>query len=90
MSTSETETNSGKNETGMLARFIDTSKPYDIEGIPLRLYVLIAVLSVAILQLDLLTQAGVAGAYAVMWTIVLFFYASDGLLQDFRFIIILQ
>ncbi len=75
MSTSETEINSGKNDTGLLARFIDTSKPYDIEGIPLKLYVLIAVLSVAILQLDLLTQAGVAGAYAVMWTIALLFYA---------------
>lgn len=64
-----------ENKNALLERFLDTSKPYDIEGVPLKLYVLIAVLSVAILQLDLLTQAGVAGAYAVMWTIAFFFYA---------------
>ena len=64
-----------ESKSGLLERFLDIKKPYDIEGIPLKLYVLVAVLSIAILQLDLLTQSGVAGAYAVLWTIALFFYA---------------
>lgn len=41
---------------------IDTRKPYETEGIPPKLYLLIAVLSIVVLQLGLLTQSGVAGA----------------------------
>ncbi len=54
---------------------IDTRKPYDTEGVPFALYLLIAVLSIVILQLGLLTQSGVAGAYGVLWTIGLLFFA---------------
>ncbi|ABG39644.1 Citrate carrier protein [Paraglaciecola sp. T6c] len=39
------------------------------------LFVLIAITSVAILQLDELKTVGVVGAFAVLWTIGLFFYA---------------
>ncbi|MDG2090715.1 MAG: 2-hydroxycarboxylate transporter family protein [Gammaproteobacteria bacterium] len=58
-----------------LSSFIDLSKPFDIEGIPLKLYLLIAVLSVVVIKLGLLNQAGVSGAFAVLWAIGLFFYA---------------
>lgn len=60
---------------GLWSYLIDTSKPFDMGGIPLQLYALVAVLSVAILKLGLLTQTGVAGAFAVLWTIGLIFFA---------------
>ena len=60
---------------GIWSKLIDTSAPFDIEGIPIWLYAIVAILSIAILQLDLLPQAGVAGAFAVLWTIGLIFFA---------------
>ena len=60
---------------GIWSSLVDTSGPLDIEGIPLWLYAIVAVLSAAIVQLELLPQAGVAGAFAVLWTIGLIFFA---------------
>lgn len=60
---------------GLLTRLFDLSKPFDIQGIPLGLFAFIAVMSVAILHLGELKTVGVAGAFAVLWTIGLFFYA---------------
>jgi Na+/citrate or Na+/malate symporter len=57
------------------SRLFDTSRPFDIEGIPLWLYAIVAILSFAILRLGLLPQAGIAGAFAVLWAIGLIFYA---------------
>ena len=60
---------------GFRSRLVDLRRPFDIEGIPLRLYLLNAVLAVAILALGQLDVAGVAGAFSVLWTIGLFFFA---------------
>ena len=57
MSDLSTEAESEEQNNSLLFKLVDTSKQYDIEGIPLKLYVLLAVLSVAILQLDLLVQS---------------------------------
>ena len=61
--------------TGFWSYLVDTRRPFDIEGIPVRLYALNAVLAVAILALGQLDVAGVAGAFSVLWTIGLFFFA---------------
>lgn len=60
---------------GLIAKLFDTSRPFDLQGIPLALFALLAVISVAILQLGELKTVGVAGAFAVLWTIGLFFYS---------------
>ena len=62
-------------QQGVIAKIFDTSKPFDIQGIPIPLFVLIAVVSVAIVQLGELKTVGVAGAFAVLWAIGLFFFA---------------
>lgn len=84
MSAADTDANAEMQDSDFLSKFIDISKPYDIEGISLKLYVLVAVLSIAILQLGLLTQTGVAGAYAVLWTIALFFFAIGERVKIFK------
>lgn len=58
-----------------LSKLFDTSRPFDIEGIPLWLYAIVAALSVAVLQLGLLPDTGIAGAFAVLWAIGLIFFA---------------
>jgi len=63
------------NSRSYLAALIDTSRPYDIEGVPLWLYSLLVVFTVFVIQLNLLKQTGIAGAYGVLWTIGLFFFA---------------
>ncbi len=60
---------------GFWSHLVDLRRPFDIEGIPLRLYLLNAALAVAILALGQLEVAGVAGAFSVLWTIGLFFFA---------------
>lgn len=64
-----------KQDQSLITRLFDTSKPYDIEGVPLKLYLLLAALALTLLYLDKLESAGVAGAYASLWTIGFFFYA---------------
>ena len=54
---------------GFWSHFVDVRRPFDIEGIPVWLYALNAVLAVAILALGQLPVAGVAGAFSVLWTI---------------------
>ena len=61
--------------TSILSKIFDTSRPFDIEGIPLWLYAIVAALSVAVLRLDLLPDTGIAGAFAVLWAIGLVFFA---------------
>ena len=60
---------------GFWPRLVDTRKPFDVEGIPVWLYALNAVLAIAILALGQLPAAGVAGAFSVLWAIGLFFFA---------------
>lgn len=60
---------------GFWSHLVDLRRPFDIEGIPLRLYLLNAALAVAILALGQLEVAGVAGAFSVLWAIGLFFFA---------------
>jgi hypothetical protein len=52
---------------GLLSSLIDTSRPFDIEGITLWLYAIVAALSVAILQFGLLPQAGVANFGLILY-----------------------
>ena len=77
MSVSEDKLPDGKsaNRPGLLSRLIDTGRPFDIEGVPPSLYAVIAVLSIAVLELGLLPQTGIVGAFAVLWTIGLVFFA---------------
>jgi Na+/citrate or Na+/malate symporter len=62
-------------KSGLLTKLFDTARPFDIQGIPFVLFLLIAVLSVAIVQLGELKTVGVVGAFSVLWAIGLFFYA---------------
>lgn len=59
----------------LISRVIDTSKPFDIQGIPFVLFVFIAAMSLAIMQLGELKTVGVVGAFSVLWGLGLFFYA---------------
>ncbi|MAD16728.1 MAG: hypothetical protein CL579_11725 [Alteromonadaceae bacterium] len=63
------------NKRNVMNTFFDMTRPFDLQGIPVGLFALIALTSVAILQLGELKTVGVAGAFAVLWTIGLFFYA---------------
>ena len=75
MQSKRSEVKALNTEDGVLGKIFDISKPFDIQGIPLTLFVLIAVTSVATVHLGELKTVGVAGAFAVLWTIGLFFYA---------------
>lgn len=87
MSDLSNEAESEGQNNSLLFKLVDTSKPYDIEGIPLKLYVLLAVLSIAILQLDLLVQSGVVGTYAVLWSIGFFFFAIGERVRLFKVLV---
>ena len=69
----------GGRDTGSPRRVIDflivTGPPYEVERVPPLLYMILAGLTIALLYLDKIEQAGVAGAYAAMWTIGLFLFA---------------
>ena len=74
MSSSSIRTEPSRQSESFWSYVVDTSSPFDIEGIPLKLYALLAFLSVLVLQMELLTRAGVAGAFAIMWSIGFFFF----------------
>lgn len=63
------------NVASLRSYLIDTTRPFDIEGIPLALYALLAILAVIVLKMGILADAGVSGAFAVLWTVGLFFFA---------------
>ncbi|WP_041713419.1 2-hydroxycarboxylate transporter family protein [Paraglaciecola sp. T6c] len=75
MQTKRADVETSNNKRTVMNTLFDTSKSFDLQGIPMGLFVLIAITSVAILQLDELKTVGVVGAFAVLWTIGLFFYA---------------
>ncbi|MDG2089955.1 MAG: hypothetical protein P8J61_02440 [Gammaproteobacteria bacterium] len=73
MSEASSETAAEKQNTSLLSKLIDTSKPYIVKGISIKLYLVIAVLAIAILELEILPRTGVTGAFAVLWTIAFLF-----------------
>lgn len=87
MNPKSTEIKSLENKSGLLTMLFDTNEPFDIEGIPLKLYFVMAALAIAILQLELLTKVGIAGAFAVMWSVGFFFFAIGERVKALRAIL---
>lgn len=75
------------NKNNFCSWFVDYRGPYDIEGIPLKLYILLAALSITMLEIGLLVDAGVAGSFAVLWTIGFFFFALGERIRILKFLL---
>jgi len=72
------------NRKSRISLIIDTSKPYDIQGIPLVIYIFIGAMSLAIVLLGELKTVGMVGAFSVLWGLGLLFYAIGERIRIFK------